>query len=459
MEKVDSKVNLSAASDIIAALRIILRSQVITPDLETQYSRTCFPNTYHPVTNESISAVVTERQEQLDSVLREISGLETVMDDIKNLHQQLVKQKDNIIQSMTFHKGIGSALWRLPSETLSQIFYDCLPEDEYLLSPASRQAPMLLTRICRPWREVAVGMPSLWCRLHVRIDVKRAWQPEYEYEEDEVDWSDWEEPDAEASNSDWQRAAFCYDSWLKRSRGRPLSLVLECYHSIMLLRGLLQPYINQISTLSIHFRRGARRTQLLLEDVPALHELVLVGMNYSELQTITQSISQLPSTMRSLDIMALGSDIPLNSVSPVWANLTHVAITLCHPDAFFRLLHLCPNLCSLTVRACFYSQQTLGPFTHTNIQSLYIIDTPNIRCHLSRLFNALSLPKLCKFEALLAYEYRPWPHEELKDLLVRSKCPLECLTFSGQVTVTDVPRAEYVALIPSLDVVVYPTDL
>ncbi|KAG1738511.1 hypothetical protein EDB19DRAFT_894665 [Suillus lakei] len=428
------------------------------PDLETPYSRACFPNTHHPATDESISAIVTERQQQLDSVLREISGLETVMDDIKNLHQQLIKQKDRTIQSMTFHKGIGSTLWRLPSEILSQIFYDCLPEDEYLLSPALEQAPMLLTRICRAWREVAVGMPSLWCRLCVRINISRVGQKA----DEEVDDSDWEEPDEEAHNRDWQRAALCYDSWLKRSRGRPLSLVLECYHSTKLLRGLLQPYINQISSLAIHFRRfprGARRTQLLLKDLPALQELLLVGIQHSDIRTIAQSISQLPSTMRVLNIMDLVSGIPLYSFNPVWANLTHVAITLYHPDAFFDLLHLCPNLCSLTVRARFHSQQTLGPFTHANIQSLHIFSNKsNIGRRLSRLFNALSLPKLCKFEVLLAYEHRPWPHEELKDLLVRSKCPLECLTFSGQVTVTDVPRAEYVALIPSLDVVVNPTQ-
>lgn len=45
--------------------------------------------------NKSVSTVITERQQQLDAVLQEVSGLESVMDRIKNLHQQLLKKKDN----------------------------------------------------------------------------------------------------------------------------------------------------------------------------------------------------------------------------------------------------------------------------------------------------------------------------------------------------------------------------
>ncbi|KAG2042074.1 hypothetical protein BDR03DRAFT_889350, partial [Suillus americanus] len=169
------------------------------PDLETPYSKACFPtNTNYPVElkGEDISAIVNEREQQLNAVLRDIPALETVMVGIKDLHQSLVEQKNKIVQSRHLHKGFILALWRLPTETLYHIFHYCLPERKHL-SPASKLAPMLLTRICRRWREVAVGMPSLWCRLSVEFDYR-----------------------------DWQRAAFCYDSWLERSRGRQLSISL-----------------------------------------------------------------------------------------------------------------------------------------------------------------------------------------------------------------------------------------
>ncbi|KAG1747100.1 uncharacterized protein EDB91DRAFT_1116279 [Suillus paluster] len=88
-------------------------------------------------TDQSITAINTERWQQLDAVLHEISGLEIVMDGIKNLHHQLVEQKDKITQFMDLHKGLGSTLWRLPTEVLSHIFVCCLPEDAHL-SPAAR---------------------------------------------------------------------------------------------------------------------------------------------------------------------------------------------------------------------------------------------------------------------------------------------------------------------------------
>ncbi|KIK37619.1 hypothetical protein CY34DRAFT_49080, partial [Suillus luteus UH-Slu-Lm8-n1] len=56
---------------------------------------------------------------------------------------------------------IPSAICRLPTEILSQIFVFCLPQDQHL-SPKPGLAPMLLTTIWRRWREVAIGFPKLW---------------------------------------------------------------------------------------------------------------------------------------------------------------------------------------------------------------------------------------------------------------------------------------------------------
>ncbi|KAG1806169.1 uncharacterized protein BJ212DRAFT_1201535, partial [Suillus subaureus] len=102
---------------------------------------------------------------QLDKVLHDISGLQTVMDGIHTLQQQLVEQKNKIVESINLHKRLVSPLWRSPTEVLSQIFSHCLPQIpklDRLQLPSKLTAPMLLTRICRQWREVAVGTPNLW---------------------------------------------------------------------------------------------------------------------------------------------------------------------------------------------------------------------------------------------------------------------------------------------------------
>lgn len=449
MQTVNSTGNLTSASYIIGALQHILRSRVFMPDLDTPYSRVLVPNVDHPtieLSSKNISTILATRQQQLDAVLHQISGLETAMDDIDILYQQLVEQMEKITQSMAFHKGLGSALWRLPTEILSLIFHHCLPEDKYL-SPMSNMAPMLLTRICRPWRDVAVNTPSLWCKLHMKI-----------YGVDEhFTGRHWEEQDVEADDRVWQHITFCYDSWLKRSQGCPLSLVLQRYPSTKLLGSLLQPYKHQISSLSIAFPGGAERPQLLLEGLSTLRELVILVMEDSDIPAIAQSISQLPSTMRILDVTNLPFDIHhISSLNPVLAHLTQVKITLYDSDALLQLLRLCPNLSSLRVCTKFLEDRTLEPFTHANIRSFRmgpysgLMMKPSL---LAGVFDALSLPNLRIFEGYFLMSGE-WPHKQLRDLFARSKCPLESLIFRGWTTTMDVPKAEYVALIPSLNIVV-----
>ncbi|KAG2057421.1 hypothetical protein BDR06DRAFT_994933 [Suillus hirtellus] len=431
MQTAYSKFNISeSVSDIIGALQsIIARSQVIIPVLDTPYSR--IPNTDRSTVGlegQSIINIIAEHQQQLDAILCEISGLEAVMDSVKNLHQQVVEKKDKITVSMNLHKGLVSALWRLPTEVLSHIFKFCLPETRLLLSPSTLKAPMLLTRICRRWREIAAGTPELWCRLYV-----------------------------EADDRDWEQAAFCYDMWLKRSRGRPLSLALGRYHSAK-LRSLLQPYITHITSLrvSVHSFQG-ESTQLFLTDLPVLQELAILGMTKYDIPTIAQSISGLPSTIRSLKFIDMRPffDIePLSSFSPVWAYLTDVQIAVCHPNAVLHLLQLCPNLSSLTLRIAFDQTESLESFTHTKLQSLRILYDALLTRPLSDLLNALSLPNLRTLEARRNGRNASWPHEDMKALLARSKCSLETLTIGGRVTITDAQRAEYVILAPSLRVVV-----
>jgi hypothetical protein len=72
------------------------------------------------------------------------------------------------------------------------------------------------------------------------------------------------------------------------------------------------------------------------------------------------------------------------------------------------------------------------------------------------LFDALSLPNLRIFKGHCPGSGVAWPHKQLRDLFARSKCPLESLVFTGWVKLEAeaVPQAEYLALIPSLDIVV-----
>ncbi|KAJ8597855.1 hypothetical protein M405DRAFT_701308, partial [Rhizopogon salebrosus TDB-379] len=95
--------------------------------------------------------------------LHDISDLETVMDKINTLPLYLAEKQEKITQSVTLHRGLLSALWLLPTKVLSQIFVHCLPQSDLIsLENSLNSAPMLLTRICRRWRDVALDTPNLW---------------------------------------------------------------------------------------------------------------------------------------------------------------------------------------------------------------------------------------------------------------------------------------------------------
>ncbi|KAG1793954.1 uncharacterized protein HD556DRAFT_1237206 [Suillus plorans] len=126
------------------------------------------------------------------------------------------------IQSNTSSGGSSSRIPRLPAEILSEIFLHSL-SDDLPFFPTQRLAPLIFTRICRQWREVALGLPWLWTQPRLIAD------------------------------DGFRERASAYDLWLKRSRGCPLSLKLECYTDLSEARSLLQPYIQQISSLELTF--------------------------------------------------------------------------------------------------------------------------------------------------------------------------------------------------------------
>ncbi|OJA09587.1 hypothetical protein AZE42_06664 [Rhizopogon vesiculosus] len=314
-----SDVNIMPASDIIDALQNILEhSRLMIPDLETTYSKSPNPNQYQASQlkeqPESINAILTERREQLNTVLRNIPALNTIMIKIKDLRQQLVGEQHKIVHSMTLHRGYKSALWRLPVEVLNQIFIHCLPKtDCWWISP--EVAPILLTKICRKWREVAVNLPSLWCRLLVGGYGAR------------------------------QKTAFCYESWLKRSRRHPLSLQIHYVpKDITMIQTLLQPYTNQISSLQI-ILEDIYSQPLFLPNLPALRELTLDGpVSYSFIGSFSCP------RLRNFKLKAFVAD-PVRIQWPscdVWFHLTNLEINVERSHQCLHLLYQCPNLSFFT---------------------------------------------------------------------------------------------------------------
>ncbi|KAG1807833.1 uncharacterized protein BJ212DRAFT_1385688 [Suillus subaureus] len=347
----------------------------------------------------------TERHQELVVVSHKALDLvDSVRDKEKDLGQQLVDKQDHITESANLDKGLGSALRRLPDN---------------------------LARVCRQWRDVAMGSAKLWCKLSFYVDDDR---------------------------KEWKRSAFYYDSWLKRSQDCPLSLRLcpgYAKGGTAKLRRLVQPYMNQVSSLDITFWNDVEPEYLLTDLPAALQELTVCFGDWFDASATAQSLSQLPSTVRSLKILdrTFGPDCLL-SLNPVWAHLTHVEIAI-RPRNVLHFLALCPSLssCELILGQPAYMSPRVQcmRFAHANIQSLCIICPGYFESNpLPVLFNALTLPKLRTLE--IRYEFLSSPHQELEAFLERSKCPLEILIFNAVVTPPPDQQGDFIAIIPFLKI-------
>ncbi|KAJ7493412.1 hypothetical protein B0H11DRAFT_2006298 [Mycena galericulata] len=102
----------------------------------------------------------------------------------------------------------------LPPELTSEIFLHCLPDDTKFILPEPASAPLLLCRICRQWRRIALATPGLWASLYIDL----AWFfPEY---------PGLPGPTSLPGPADIDLGAFFRD-WLSNARGMPLSLQVE----------------------------------------------------------------------------------------------------------------------------------------------------------------------------------------------------------------------------------------
>ncbi|KAG1848496.1 hypothetical protein DFJ58DRAFT_465771 [Suillus subalutaceus] len=379
------------------------------------------------VDSPSVSATTGGPRNPSDVAIGEDFGLEIVSNSVSCRQLQLVEDKADIVQS---HTSLPSLISRLPTEILSEIFLYCLPEDEHLVN-ASKQAPMLLTNICRRWREIAVGMPRLWCSLQVEF-----WYPYWQMRA--------------SAHERWQARALGYDSWLKRSGGRPLSLKLECGNDWSELQSLLQPYVQQVSSLSLGFI--SHDGPFMLEDFQSLKELTIHTYVFDDYErAINPSLSKLPVNLRTINMKNVWFNHWLldSFADSGWDRLTHLEISVDGRHAGARILSLCPNLSSLKMTGSFDLGQTAEPVTHTNLRSLHISWTEirNLTGDPGP-FQVMTLPSL---RVLEASHRGPWPHEPFMEFLTRSKCTLERLVLHSEVWTTEEEHAEYATLFPSFE--------
>lgn len=113
-------------------------------------------------------------QLSLSREVEEITSLETQITQLQTTLNLLILEREDRRARIRAKQGVLSAIRRIPPEIVAQIFIRCLrtDDDEYKddLPPFPNVGPLVLTRICSGWKQVALNLPQLWSKLSINFD-------------------------------------------------------------------------------------------------------------------------------------------------------------------------------------------------------------------------------------------------------------------------------------------------
>ncbi|KAJ8095508.1 hypothetical protein PM082_023278 [Marasmius tenuissimus] len=135
---------------------------------DTPFSRVLNTN-YSPSSPEQhlLRDLVRGPEEQIRLLDEEISRLQA--------KRQMLKQ------FVDLHRALLSPFRRVPADVWRLIFVETLPDHRIgLCTRTTKSSPLLLTTICRFWREIALGTPRLWNSIHIHLPIESSRSPDLE---------------------------------------------------------------------------------------------------------------------------------------------------------------------------------------------------------------------------------------------------------------------------------------
>ncbi|KAJ7090838.1 hypothetical protein B0H15DRAFT_948602 [Mycena belliarum] len=106
-----------------------------------------------------IKALLVEPSQRLKRLDDVIAGLQNALD-------QLMEERARLSAHVDAHKALRSPVRRLPLDIIQEIFVACIPTHRNCAMSAL-EAPVLLGRICRSWRDISLSTPRLWSKIHI----------------------------------------------------------------------------------------------------------------------------------------------------------------------------------------------------------------------------------------------------------------------------------------------------
>ena len=117
-------------------------------------------------------AATTEEAAELTVFLAgpisKLADLQDEIDRAKAHYDELVERHAELANEISRHQALMAPIRRLPVDVIREIFINCLPTTHNaVISP--EECPILLTRICSGWRNIALSTAVLWASIHVPI--------------------------------------------------------------------------------------------------------------------------------------------------------------------------------------------------------------------------------------------------------------------------------------------------
>lgn len=346
-------------------------------------------------------------QRDLAEPNRKINIIGSQIQELNDTLRKLEKERDVLGFRVTTYKGFLSPARRLLPDILQEIFIHCLPTDSNS-AMSTCEAPLLLGRICRKWRDVVYSTPSLWATIHIAVP-----------------------PDAGSGiwhMYDHVSRAQAIVTWLSRSGVLPLSISLStpfglgppentvANSTVELYLDSIFPFLNRCRTLDLRcsntiwvpFLQKCREVEF-----PFLQYLCIDGGHNFGVEGANDELKDAgfleAPELRSVWLILYGSrvvQLPLPwgkltefnmcNLSSVWE--PRKALTI--PDAL-ALLSWCPNLtfCSLPLSDVGTSYNLSSRESASMMARLQGLRGLTIQCDVNprTFFAQLDIPSLCYF--------------------------------------------------------------
>nr|GAT61183.1 predicted protein [Mycena chlorophos] len=112
--------------------------------------------------NSQISAI----RSFLDPLQSELADKDAEVQRLQSALEAATQARDQLRDLISAHEALLSPMRRIPNDVLGLIFQHTLPERRHTALDPS-EGPLLLMRVCRYWRDLALGTPRLWAAMHV----------------------------------------------------------------------------------------------------------------------------------------------------------------------------------------------------------------------------------------------------------------------------------------------------